>query len=193
MKATTTHPLMLFFILLISAPFASAQMIGSDEYIFPPETLYFYDGTVTLNNNEVLTGAISLNLKTNKTYFTVIDDGTSIRYIPNTEIAQIALINKNNTALGTESVFEKLGDGSRLYRRIAKGSVAVYDSSSRPFEGNMVSGVFIKDDNKVHSIFNFWTSGAKQDLLNYINKRDNTKYKRSDFKSVTDLIAYAAR
>ena len=53
----------------------------------------------------------------------------------------------------------------------------------------LVGRVFIKENNILTDTFNFWSSGEKKDIINYINERDETKYKRGDFKSLDELFS----
>ena len=160
------------------------QLQNADE-------LHFFKGKIELKNNTTITGNIGINAKRYGKYYTVVRTKDSCNYILNEEINAVYLY-ETQKGVATETKFEALEEGNKLYRRIfhnEKRNVTVYDTSVVPFRNRLAYGVFVKDKGVLTYTHNFWTSGPKKDLINYINKRDKTKYKRRDFKTLQDLFA----
>jgi len=151
---------------------------------------YFYDGTINLKDNSTIEGRISLNNKRYGEYFTIVKTKDSCIFVPNTNVNSVVLYetNKNTTV---ETKFEALNDDDKLYRQIFhndKKNVTIYDSSKKPYRNQLGYGVFVKENELLTYTHNFWSSGPKKDLINYLNKRDKTKYRRRDFKSLDALF-----
>ncbi|WP_299335537.1 hypothetical protein [uncultured Psychroserpens sp.] len=150
----------------------------------------FYDGEIYLKNQDTLRGSISLNHAKAKTYAAILSTDDGYEYISNQEIESVVLYGEyRDQALSSR--FVPLKDHELLYREVYKKDehTAIYDGSTNPFRGILVGRVLVKDHNTIEDIFNFWASGPKKDLINYINKRDNKNYKRRDFKTIEDLFA----
>ena len=150
----------------------------------------FYNGKVNLKDNNSIDGRVSINNKRFGEYFTIVRTKDSCVYIPNAKINSVVL-NENHKGTTIETKFELLNDGDKLYRQIYHNNtknVTVYDSSEKPFRNRLGYGVFVKEKDLLTYTYNFWSSGPKKDLINYINKRDKTKFKRRDFKSLQELF-----
>lgn len=193
MKTTITHRIVLLFLFFFGAQTSNSQIYLEDgEFVIPIEAETFYEGKLLLTNSDTLSGLVSLNFSKDRKYFTQVKDGGNLHVISNGEISKVILY---ATYKGQKAAtnFEKLSDDGKFYRILGVGEVTVYDCSIRPFTGNIVSEVFVKEHNSVRSLFNFWSSGAKQDLVDYINEKENKKFKKRDFKSAEELIAYVAK
>ena len=151
---------------------------------------YFYFGNINLTNNEVLTGNISLNNYRNGQYTAILKTEDSCQYIPNTEIETVELFN-NDDNFNQSTRFITLQNKQKLYRElhVKDSKNAIYDSMEKPFDGKVMSGIYVLENNSLHSIYNFWHSGPKADLLNYFEDRDHKKYKRRDYKNLERLFA----
>lgn len=170
----------------------SFSQIINDEIgaiIFFSEEDIFYDGQLILSNNDTISGSISLNHFKKDGYVTKFEDDKGLRPIFNKDISQVILTHTDKNGNTTQTLFLKLDDSLKFYRVLKEGSVTVFDSSVRPYNGNLVASVLIKSDEEIIDTFNFWTSGPKQDLINYLNEREGTSYKRRDFKSVDEIIS----
>lgn len=174
----------LFFVLTSS--FSYSQVFDFyGNYIIQPEE-QFYPGKIVVKSNDTLVGSISLNYRVKEDFVALFDDGTQKIRITNDEITKVILEDKN----GATTEFEKIEDSKLLYRILYYGNAKIYDSSSKPNDGSLVAGVFVVENNEVHNLFDFWSSGSKQDLITYINKRDNEKFKKRDFKNFDEIFAY---
>ncbi len=180
----------LLFILLVASPRVSfSQIYNSDEEQIIPETNNFYQGEVILNNKTVVKGLVSINHRQKQQLVTIVKSTDNISYIPNSEI-ELVTISKSNNNNRTENSFEKIDTSGKLYRIVGNGKRKIYDESSKPTT-NLVGEVFIKDGLNIISLYNFWSSGPKQDLVNYINKRDNKDFTKRDFNTIDELISVA--
>jgi len=150
----------------------------------------FYEGEVHLKNNESFKGLISINKIQNGEYSTLINLEDGCKYVPNKNIKNVVLFGKSKDQQN-ETVFVMLQNKRKLYRELyTKDSKnGIYDLLEKPFDWKIMSDVLIMEDNALTSVYNFWSSGPKKDIINYINKRDNKKYKRRDFKSLEKLFA----
>ncbi len=163
--------------------YLNLQLVG----VFNNDTPEFYNGIITLLDGTVLTGDISLNHVNNKTYNTIIVQDNDWVYIPNKTIKDVVL----NSDQDDKTKFTVIKEDAILYREVYKKNedVSVYDSSIRPFENRLTDKVYVKENNTVTNTFDFWTSGPKKDLVNYINNRDGSTYRNRDFKSLDELFA----
>ena len=150
----------------------------------------FYEGEVNLKNNTSLTGLISINHKRNGKYITIIKNNDECHYISNQEIYNVSLLNKDNKS-ETQTSFLQINEDGKLYRLVYQNNdgTSVYDTSTKPFNNLLIGEVIVKENNELYFIFDFWTSGPKKDLINYINERDGKAYKRRHFKSLDTLFA----
>ncbi|RZJ99898.1 MAG: hypothetical protein EOO46_21620 [Flavobacterium sp.] len=187
MKAITLKPyyFVLFFLFPITVSYSQTVFDHHGNFVIQQDEEY-YPGKIILKSNDTLVGRISLNYRTKENFSALFNDGAKDVKIPNERIGKIIFSDRNNEV--TE--FESLDNSKQLYRILYSGKVKIYDSSSRPQGGNLVGGVFIKEDNQIYSLFNFWSSGPKQDIIDYINKRDGVNFKRRDFKSSDEIFAY---
>jgi len=176
----------LFFLFASSFSYSQAVFDFNGNYIIQPEEEQYYSGKIILKSQDTLTGMVSLNYRIKENFSALFDDGAQEIKIPNESIGKIVLTDGNNSL--TE--FESIDNSKLLYRVLYSGKMKIYDSSSRPQNGSLVSGVFIKEGNQVQRLFNFWSSGPKQDLIDYINKRDNEHFRRRDFKTTDEIFAY---
>ena len=69
---------------------------------------------------------------------------------------------------------------------MGNGKRKIYDESSKPTT-NLVGEIFVKEELNLKSLYNFWSSGPKQDLINYINERDNKSFRKKDFKNIDEF------
>lgn len=180
----------LLFILFLTSPIISfSQIYNSEDEQVIHETITFYEGKVTMNDNTEINGLVSINHRRNKKFVTIVKSDGRTTYIPNHEIVAVTMISKiNNTTL--ENTFEKIEMNGKLYRIVGIGKRKIYDESTKP-STNLVGELFVKEQLNTHSLYNFWSSGPKQDLINYINKRDNKLFTKKDFKTKEELIEYA--
>lgn len=146
----------------------------------------FYKGVIHKKDGSVLNGKISLNYNENTENSTIIKQNDDWEYILNADIDYVVLYNNEQS----ETLFYAIRDKDILYREIFKkdDKTVVYDSSNKPFEHTLIAPVFVKENEVLVNTFDFWTSGPKKDLVNYINERDGKKYKNRDFKSLEDLF-----
>jgi hypothetical protein len=188
MKAN--YKITLLFILLLTFPLISFSQIynNEDEQVIP-ETTNFYEGEVILNDKTVVKGFISINYRQKKRLVTIVKSEDKISYIPNSEILLVTISSKNNDNL-LENSFEKIEVNEKLYRIVGNGKRKIYDESSKPTT-KLVGEIFVKEELKLKSLYNFWSSGPKQDLINYINKRDDKKFRKKDFNNIGELIDVA--
>jgi|GEM_PF-3574418 len=188
MKTISLKPYYFVLFLVFASNFSYSQAVFdfNGNYIIQPEEEQYYPGKIILKSKDTLIGMVSLNYRIKENFSALFDDGIQAIKIPNESIGKIVLADKHNSL--TE--FESIDNSKLLYRVLYSGKMKIYDSSSRPQNGSLVSGVFIKEDDRVQNLFNFWSSGPKQDLIDYINKRDNEHFKRRDFKTTDEIFAY---
>jgi len=186
MKTIFSKPYYFVLLFLLSSSFSYSQTVFDfyGNYVIQPEDDY-YSGKIILKSQDTLVGAVSLNYRINEDFVTLINDGTQEQKIPNEKIEKIVLLKDN-----AFTEFESIENSKLLYRIVHSGKTKIYDSSSKPLNGSLISGVFVKENNQVYDLFDFWSSGPKQDLITYINKRDNANFKRRDFKSTDEIFAY---
>jgi hypothetical protein len=154
------------------------------------DDVYFYEGKINLKDNNSIDGSISINNKRYGKYLTIVRTKDSCIFIPNTKINSVILY-ENNKNTTVETKFEALNNDNKLYRQVFhndKKNITIYDSSKKPYRNRLGYGVYVKENGLTTYTYNFWSSGPKKDLINYLNKRDKTKYKRRDFKSIDDLF-----
>lgn len=154
------------------------------------EDISFFEGKLILENNEVLTGNISINHNNKEDYETILQTDKGYAYISNEDIASITLFGSENDEL-YESEFVKFENSNKFYRELYKkdDANAIYDLLEQPFDNKTMNDVYVLEDNELISINNFWSSGPKKDVINYINKRDGTNYKRKDFETLNELLS----
>ena len=152
--------------------------------------IHYYDGQVNLKNNQTVKGLISINQRRYKSYVTILKTEKDCIYIPNNSIDNVVLYEDNSRDYKQTS-FVSIKGHDKLLREVYKkdDKTIVYDMLKKPFDGKTMNDIYIKENDKLVSIFNFWSSGSKKDLINYINKRDDKTYRRRDFKSLKDLFA----
>lgn len=186
MKTTILKSYYFLLFFALTSSFSYSQVFDFyGNYVIQPEE-DFYPGKIILKSNDTLKGSINLNYRINNDFVALFDDGIKEIKIPNEDIRKIVLEDKNKSM--TE--FESVENSKLLYRILYSGRAKIYDSSSKPQNGSLVSGVFIVENNKAHNLFNFWSSGPKQDLISYINERDKMNFKKKDFKNVDEIFAY---
>ncbi|WP_299225793.1 hypothetical protein [uncultured Psychroserpens sp.] len=151
------------------------------------DNISFFDGTIKLNNNDVLNGRVSINHIKDQKLSVILKSEHKTKYIPNQDIKEVILNNKD----GVKTKFITLTNDNKLYREIFSNTnnVTVYDTSKHPFDGRLIGEVLIDNDGTLINTYDFWASGPKQGLINYVSKRDGIKYKRRDFKSLQELFA----
>ena len=154
------------------------------------EDISFFEGKLILENNEVLTGNISINHNNKEDYETILQTDKGYAYISNEDIASIMLFGSESDEL-YESEFVKFENNNKFYRELYKkdDANAIYDLLEQPFDNKTMNDVYVLEDNELISINNFWSSGPKKDVINYINKRDGTNYKRKDFETLNELLS----
>lgn len=188
MNAISRIPLL--FVLLLTFPTVSFSQIYNDENEqVIPETTSFYHGQIVLNDMTVVKGLVNINYRQNERFVTRVKSEGKILYIPNNEILLVTISSKNNNGV-LENSFEKIDVDGKLYRIVGNGKRKIYDESSKPTT-NLVGEIFVKEGLSSKSLYNFWSSGPKQDLIDYVNKRDNKDFRKKDFNNVDELIAVA--
>ncbi|MGB3607833.1 MAG: hypothetical protein WA775_11410 [Psychroserpens sp.] len=150
----------------------------------------FYFGNINLKNNQVLKGDISLNKRQNNEYAAILRNEDGLEYILNSEIESITLI-ENTYDTGLSTRFVPLKNQEKLFRQLylKDSENAIYDLLEKPFDGRVMNDVYVLNNNELISIYNFWHSGPKADLLHYFEDRDKKAYKRRDFKTLDTLFA----
>lgn len=186
MKTIFSKPYYFVLLFLLGSNFSYSQTVFDvyGNYVIQQEDDY-YQGKIILKSQDTLVGLVSLNYRIKEDFATLFNDGMQEIKIPNQNIEKIILVKDNAV---TE--FESIENSKLLYRIVYSGKSKIYDSSSKPLNGSLVSGVFVKENDQVHNLFDFWSSGPKQDLITYINKRDNENFKKRDFKSTNEIFAY---
>lgn len=151
----------------------------------------FFDGVIILQDDTTLKGRLSLNQPFKNKYVSILEKDGVFQLIDNINIKEVTFFeNENNETLETK--FTIILDDEKLYRTVFDNgtNIVVYDSFSEPFNGKKLEGkVLVKDEDELTDTWNFWTSGPKKDIINYLNQRDGTTYKRRDFKTLEDLFA----
>ncbi|WP_299116742.1 hypothetical protein [uncultured Winogradskyella sp.] len=150
----------------------------------------FYNGEVHLKTNETLKGRISLNHINDNQYAVLLKTDQGHTYISNEDVNSVILFNNGKHQI-SETKFVAFDGYGKLFRELYKkdDETAIYDSMEKPFDNRIMSGVYVLEDNNLMSIYNFWSSGPKKDIINYINDRDSSNYKRKDFESLNDLFS----
>jgi hypothetical protein len=195
MNTTLLKTGIILLVFIILPPSMSAQNQNSEIHNLTnlllinsiDDDLYFFDGTISLNNQEILNGEISINHKNEGEYSVIIKTENIRKHIPNKDIDYVKMRRENDTNM---TKFVVINDDGKLYREVFtnENNTSLYDTSHKPFDGILIGEVLINDDGNIISTYNFWASGPKKGLINYINKRDGLNYKRSDFKTIQDLF-----
>ncbi len=170
---------------------AVTSLVVNDLLFNDSNTTHFYNGTLTLNNTTTINGKFSLNHYRDNTLSVIHnDDEGTHHYISTDSITSVILFRKEKNDIIDKTLFVKAKDDSKLYRVISDETdkVMLFDSATKPFNGLLIGDVFVKENDSITNTYNFWSSGPKQDVINYINNRDNTKYRRRDFKTINDLV-----
>lgn len=155
------------------------------------DDIYFYDGQINLNNNDVIYGRMSVNHKRDSKQSVILITQDCWEYIPNDEIHSVVLFGLNNTDDHSETKFVSIENQEKLFRElyVKDSENAIYDLLAKPFDESVMSDIYVMEDNTLIRTYNFWHSGPKADLINYFKDRDNKNYKRRDFKSLDMLFA----
>ncbi|WP_458626252.1 hypothetical protein [Winogradskyella sp. PC D3.3] len=150
----------------------------------------FFDGEITMKTNETISGRVSLNHIDNQQYAVILQTADGCTYIPNEDISSVTLFDIDKGEI-VATKFVALKGYDKLFRElyIKDADTAIYDLLETPYDSKIIDNLYIKENNTLVRIDDFWTSGPKKDLINYINNRDFTNYKRKDFKSINDLFA----
>ncbi|MBU2927073.1 hypothetical protein [Winogradskyella psychrotolerans] len=150
----------------------------------------FYEGKIILKDSTVYTGKIAVNQPFENKMITILNIDKNYAPIDNALIKEVHLEHTENKNL-TETKFINLNSDERLYRLIYQNEslVTVYDSSNKLLDDLLVGRIIIKENNTLTDTWSFWSSGPKKDLINYINERDFTNFKRRNFKSLNDIFA----
>ncbi|WP_178985112.1 hypothetical protein [Winogradskyella helgolandensis] len=150
----------------------------------------FYEGKIILKDSTVYIGKINVNQPFENKMITILNIDNNYTPIDNALIKEVHLEHTENKNL-TETKFINLNSDERLYRLIYQNEslVTVYDSSNKLLDDLLVGRIIIKENNTLIDTWNFWSSGPKKDLINYINERDFTNFKQRNFKSLNDLFA----
>jgi hypothetical protein len=149
-----------------------------------------FDGQIVLKDSTILIGELILNQTYKNKLITILNTDNDPKLIDNNTIKEVILLNSNNSKEPTTKFF-KINDDNKLYRLVYtnKNQLYVYDSSNKPFDNSLEGRVFIEENNILTDTWNFWSPGAKKDIINYLNKRDGTNYKRREFKSLDALFS----
>ncbi|WP_418636708.1 hypothetical protein [Winogradskyella sp.] len=201
------HSLLILFLLVISSPNLKAQnlelintslqLLNSVNSNCNCDCIHtldinhpFFEGKITLKDSTVLVGKISVNQYYQNRLITIFNNNDQYEPIDNEIIKDVNLRHDENQ-ITKETKFQNISEDNRLYRLVHQkdSSISVYDSSDNPQENSLVGKVYVKENNSITDTWNFWTSGPKKDLINYLNDRDGTNYKRRDFKALDDLFA----
>lgn len=203
MQYKTLKKIMLLCITLFSLQFSFAQECNNNNnaaatslflndlfFNNSNDSTHFYNGTLTLNNTKTINGKFSINHYKNETYSVIYKEEDKYRYIPTDSIKSVTLFEKEKNDITNKTLFIKIKGDSKLYRMISDEAyqVKLFDSATKPFDGLLIGDVFVEENDSITNTYNFWSSGPKQDVINYINKRSNAKYKRRDFKTINDLV-----
>lgn len=201
------HSLLILFLLVISSPNLKAQnlelintslqLLNSVNSNCNCDCIHtldinhpFFEGKITLKDSTVLVGKISVNQYYQNRLITIFNNNDQYEPIDNEIIKDVNLRHDENQ-ITKETKFQNISEDNRLYRLVHQkdSNISVYDSSDIPQENSLVGKVYVKENNSITDTWNFWTSGPKKDLINYLNDRDGTNYKRRDFKALDDLFA----
>lgn len=150
----------------------------------------FYNGNIILNDDTVLNGQVSINHLFNNNRITIYYNDNTYEPIDNDLIKEVNISHQKNEII-SETTFFNLNNDGKLYRLVYQkdSEISVYDSSTNPEENSLIGRVYVKENDTIIDTWNFWSSGSKKDLINYLNDRDGTNYKRRDFKSLDDLFS----
>lgn len=179
----------LVFLLSFSTVSFAQIYNDEDEQVITP-SLTFNEGEIILNDKTTIKSLININFRKKEGLVTLTKIDNKISYIPNSEILLVTISSTNKDTVITDS-FERINESGKLYRIVGTGKRKIYDESTKPITGYLVGAIFVKDESKAQSLYNFWSSGPKQDLIDYINKRDHKVFTKKDFKNMDDLLNYA--
>lgn len=184
--------LLLIILFLFANPVQSQEFDIIQQQLvlanFDNDITYYYDGEIHLKNSEIYQGRISLNQYNNDQYAAILRADDGCLFIPNIEIETVILYHHDSN---TSTRFVPLKNKEKLYRElyVKDSKNAIFDTMEKPFDGKIMNDVYVLEDNSLVSTYNFWHSGAKADLINYFQDRDQKKYKRRDFKNLETLFA----
>jgi len=149
----------------------------------------YFEGQLILKDETVYNGKISINQPYQNKLITILNIDNTYLPIDNGLIKDV-IFRRTENENETETKFTNLNSDDRLYRLIFQNEslVRVYDSSNALLDNSLVGRIIIEENNTVTDTWNFWSSGPKKDVINYLNNRDNANYKRRDFESLNDLF-----
>lgn len=164
---------------------AMAYFIIYQDLLNPPQEPIFYDGIIHLKDGNSVHGEVALNEEENRENFTILKNSNKWEYINNTEIDHVILFDEKDA----KTTFYLQPERNVLLRKIYRqNGKTLFDSANFPFDNRLIAPVYVEENDSLINTFNFWTSGPKKDLVNYINDRDGKKYKNRDFKTLDDLF-----
>ncbi|MBV7270462.1 hypothetical protein [Winogradskyella luteola] len=175
---------------VINAQELDINLVNLNTVIENSNDYSFYNGEIHLKTNETLKGRISLNHINDDQYAVLLKTDKGHIYVSNKDVNSVILFDENKGKI-LETKFVSFDGHDKLFRElyIKDDETAIYDSMEKPFDNKIMSGVYVLEDDELKYIYNFWSSGPKKDIINYINERDDSNYKRRDFKSLNDLFA----
>jgi hypothetical protein len=150
-----------------------------------------YNGFVVTTTNDTIQGIIILNHPKNKAKAIDIETSGATHSISSSTIKLVRIQEVDTTIIKTPYTdfyfFE-----NKMYRLLADGYFKVFDNLSYVKEkiGSLGNEIYIMENAMMINTFNFWTANTKRDLLKYVNKRFNKKFKASDFANSVELINY---
>ena len=150
----------------------------------------FFEGQLILKDETVYNGKISINQPYQNKLITILNLDNN--YVPiDNDLIKDVIFRRTENENETETKFTNLNSDDRLYRLIFQNEslVRVYDSSNELLDNSLAGRIIIEENNIITDTWNFWSSSPKKDVINYLNNRDNTNYKRRDFESLNDLFA----
>jgi hypothetical protein len=147
----------------------------------------FFEGKIILKDSTILIGKISINQLYQNNLIAILNVDNDYRAIDNKTIKEVVLLSPEHK----ETKFFNLNIDERLYRLVYQKHtiVSVYDASNKLQDNSLIGRLLVKENNMLTDTWNFWSSGPKNDLINYMNDRDNTNFKRRNFKSLDQIFA----
>ena len=151
-----------------------------------------HEGYVLLKNHaDTIFGNIYLGNEDKKSITITLPRSSKPTIIQNDSIELIRLFATDTSVVTLPyTEYKVLGNRHRLWRLIGKGKSALYDNTVYCDEKPTYTGdyLFLVDKTTVIKSSYSFTWDTKADIIHFMNKHYQTKYKRKDFKYLTSAI-----
>lgn len=152
-----------------------------------------HNGFAVLTGGDSLKGLIKLKQYSNSHKGIVLTRSSADTFILYKDLQKVRLYDYDSSLLiDGYTDFVRLNEKEQLWRQLSRGSTEFFDELPYTNEKNGATGseIVVRENGTVTSLFNFWSSSTKKDVVDYINKRFGQHFKKRNFRSTLDAIQY---